>query len=498
MLFNSFHYLAFFPIVSLVYFLLPFSYGRVWLFLASCYFYMVFKPAYILILFLLIGIDFFCALRIERYEAEESKKRWLWLSLSSNVLLLCFFKYLNFLIENIVFVGRLVKPEFHIPHLDIILPIGLSFHTFQSMAYILEVYYGRQKAERNLLTYSLYVLFFPQMVAGPIERPKNLLYQFREKLSFNTQRINSGLRLILWGLFKKIAVADQLSGVIDPVFSDPIKFQGPVYFVALVSFSIQIYCDFSGYSDMAIGSARVLGFRLMRNFNNPYFAKSVPEFWNRWHISLTTWFRDYLYTPLAYLPLGKYRMAPINRMFAVIAVFLISGLWHGANWTYVIWGGINGVYLATSVFTATWRDGISRYFRLEKVAAVLNPLKVVFTFFLITFSWIFFRANTVTDAFMIIRRLGTGWSDVRLNSVVAPILYQLGYYVSRTPLEWGVLCVLIFVVLRVEVAHSKWHIGAWLDRQRRATRWTAYYVFILAILFFSIFETPKNFIYFQF
>ncbi len=297
MLFNSLEFVIFFPVVTLLYFLLPHRFRWLHLLAASCVFYMFFIPAYILILAFTIVIDYFAGILIENARGK-SRKIFLATSLAANIGVLFVFKYYNFFSENLAQIASLLNVEYALPALSILLPVGLSFHTFQAMSYTIEVYRGNQKAERHFGIYALYVMFYPQLVAGPIERPQSLIHQFYERHDFDSNRVSNGLKLMLWGLFKKIVVADNLAVFVDAVYNQPRAWDGVNLIIATIFFAFQIYCDFSGYSDIAIGAAEVMGFKLMTNFNRPYHSKSISEFWKRWHISLSTWFRDYLYIPL--------------------------------------------------------------------------------------------------------------------------------------------------------------------------------------------------------
>ena len=293
MLFNSLEFLIFFPIVTAGYFLLPFHWRWLWLLVASCIFYMAFVPIYILILVVTIVVDYFAGLLIER---TRGRKRWRYLVTSIIVTcgVLFVFKYYNFFGNNVNWIAEQFNLDFAVDPLALILPIGLSFHTFQSLSYVIEVYRGNQKAEPHFGIYSLYVMFYPQLVAGPIERPQNLLHQLREKHHFEYQRVADGLKLMAWGLFKKVVIADRLAVVVNTVYADPTAHSGGALLLASVFFAFQIYCDFSGYSDMAIGAAQVMGIRLMENFRRPFASRTTATFWTRWHISLSLWFRDYV------------------------------------------------------------------------------------------------------------------------------------------------------------------------------------------------------------
>jgi D-alanyl-lipoteichoic acid acyltransferase DltB (MBOAT superfamily) len=351
MLFNSLSFLIFFLIVSTLYFALPHRFRWILLLAASCFFYMCFVPVYILILAATIGVDFVAGILIERTPDPARKKAYLIMSIVSVCAILFVFKYFNFFNNNVAALAKVLHWNYPMKTLRLILPIGLSFHTFQSLSYVFEVYRGRQRAEKHFGLYSLYVMYFPQLVAGPIERPQNLLHQFKEVKRFDWQRLWDGASLSIWGLFKKVVVADSLAIYTDTIYNNSTQHTGTSLLLATYFFAIQIYCDFSGYSDIASGISRIYGIELMKNFETPYFAKSISEFWSRWHISLSTWFRDYLY-----IPLGGNRVSLARSMFNIGVVFLISGLWHGANWTFVIWGALHGFYYLV------WRS-------LEPVAA---------------------------------------------------------------------------------------------------------------------------------
>ncbi|MDO8490231.1 MAG: MBOAT family O-acyltransferase [bacterium] len=415
MLFNSLFFLfVFFPIVAGLYYLIPHRYRWCWLLLASCYFYMSFIPGYLLILAFTISIDYVAGIYIEKLSGAK-KRNFLLLSIVSNIGILFIFKYFNFFNANLSELASLFHWNYSLENLSIILPIGLSFHTFQSLSYIIEVYRGRQKAERNFGIFALYVMFFPQLVAGPIERPQHLLHQFTEKHSFRIGQFMSGMRLILWGLCKKVVIADRVSVFVNQIFNNAHDYAGPHFILATFLFAFQIYCDFSGYSDMARGLARTLGFELMINFNAPYFSKSVSEFWHRWHISLSTWFRDYVY-----IPLGGNRVPHTRWLGNILITFLLSGMWHGANWTFVVWGLLNGLYILTSVLTQEIRLKINRFTHYEGTAAQ-HVLSVAFTFLLIGASWIFFRARSLSDAWYIFGQILSNGGDF---SRVQPFLHQ--------------------------------------------------------------------------
>ena len=474
MLFNSIEFVIFFVLVTSLYFLLPHKYRWFLLLAASCYFYMAFVPVYILILFFTIVIDYFAGIWIE--EAQGKKKRqFLVLSLVANIGVLAVFKYYNFLNDNLTFLLHGAGWENPIPYLSILLPIGLSFHTFQAMSYTIEVYRGHQKAERHFGIYSLYVMFYPQLVAGPIERPQNLLFQFRTEHKFDYERVVSGLRLMLWGFFKKLVIADRLAIYVNAAYGNPDEHTGMTLAIATMFFAFQIYCDFSGYSDIAIGAARVMGYDLMKNFNRPYLSASISEFWSRWHISLSTWFKDYLY-----ISMGGNRV-PIPRWyFNLFFTFLISGLWHGANWTYIIWGALNGAYLVFALIRTRYIDK-----HLENKVPLPAWMKktgnILVTFILICFSWIFFRAESVQDAFLIVRKIFT------LNGPL---------FTDYTQMFYGLIGMGVLMAREIKHEYFK-NVSPLLEHRSPVIRYATYMVLIALILLIGVFD-GSQFIYFQF
>lgn len=476
MLFNSLQFCIFFIVVTTLYFILPHKFRWFLLLAASCYFYMVFVPVYILILGFTIVVDYFAGIYIEKSTGKR-RKLFLTYSLIANIGVLAVFKYYNFINDNLTTLLHGMDYKNPIPYLSILLPVGLSFHTFQAMSYTIEVYRGHQPAERNFGIYSLYVMFYPQLVAGPIERPQNLLHQFYEKHDFDYQRVSDGLKLMLWGLFKKLVVADRLSLYVNAVYGNPDQHTGLSLLLATIFFAFQIYCDFSGYSDIAIGAARVMGFKLMTNFNRPYFSKSIAEFWKRWHISLSTWFKDYLY-----ISLGGNRVSIPRWYFNLFIVFLISGLWHGANWTFIIWGALNGLYLVAALITAPFTKKLTKASGISKTKWLNELLQILFTFGLTCFAWIFFRANTVHDAFTVIRKILT---------FKGPLFVE-----NPSSLAYSFLAIALLLIAesKREYYHGKFSLfnnSHWLVRQ------VSYAVLILLILLTGIFDGGQ-FIYFQF
>ena len=460
MLFNSFDFLLFFAAVTAAYFALPHRFRWVLLLAASCVFYMTFIPKYILILAFAITVDYVAGVRIEDDPAR--RELYLWMSVATVCAVLFFFKYFNFFNANAAALAKAIHWNYPIRDLQIILPIGLSFHTFQSLSYVIEVYSGKQKAERHFGYYALYVMYFPQLVAGPIERPQNLLHQFHAPQRFDWSRVQDGLSLTLWGLFKKVVVADCLSIYVDAVY-DSGHHTGTTLLLATYFFAFQIYCDFSGYSDMARGLSRVYGIELMKNFETPYFAASIGEFWARWHISLSTWFKDYVY-----IPLGGNRVAPLRHAFNLMVVFLVSGFWHGANWTFVIWGALHGAYLIGERALGALRlPALGRW-----------PRRIV-TFHLVLLAWVFFRAKTVGAAFDILRKI----------------------LLDHGPLFWDVIIVQGVLVSAAALALDAFHrrTDYWSRPARFGPTFRAAHMFCLlfAVVLFGV-DSGAQFIYFQF
>lgn len=475
MLFNSIDFVFFFIIVTTGYFLLPQKYRWILLLAASCYFYMAFVPVYILILGFTIVIDYFAGIYIEKTEGKN-RKLLLICSLIANIGVLVVFKYYNFLNESFGYVLNDMGYKNPIPYLSILLPIGLSFHTFQAMSYTIEVYRGNQKAEKHFGIYSLYVMFYPQLVAGPIERPQNILHQMHEEHKFDYARVVSGLQLMLWGFFKKLVVADRLSIYVNSVYSHPDLHNGSSVAIASFFFAVQIYCDFSGYSDMAIGCARVMGFDLMINFKRPYFAKSISEFWGRWHISLSTWFRDYLY-----IPLGGNRVARYRVYLNLMVVFIVSGIWHGANYTFIVWGILHGFYTLSGTIFKPYGQQLAKSSGINQ--KVLNVFNILFTLLIVTFAWIFFRAATIGDAFSLIRNL---------KSIgAAPFT---GDGISN--MAHCILAILLLFIIeyKMEYLSEKFNL---ITDNRIWVRWGSTIAFLFIILLFGVFSGGQ-FIYFQF
>ena len=491
MLFNSFHFLVFFPVVTTLFFLLPHRIRWGLLLLASCYFYMVFKPEYILILAFTILVDYYAGIWIA--DASGRRRRWfLILSIFANIGILAFFKYYNFLNDSLTAILGWSGATNPIPVLDILLPIGLSFHIFQSLSYTIEVYRGHQEPERHFGYYALYVMFYPQLVAGPIERPQNILHQLHEPQVLDYARMVSGLQLMAWGFFKKVVIADRLSAFVAGPYAAPELYPGISLSLATIAFAFQIYCDFSGYSDIAIGAAQVMGIRLMTNFRQPYFSRSIAEFWKRWHISLSTWFRDYVY-----ISMGGNRVSPPRWYFNLFITFLVSGLWHGAAWTFVIWGGLNGVYLIVGVLKDRWLDSWRKGSPGRSPGFFERWRAVLVTFALTCVAWVFFRAESLSDAWLILRKLPTGLGA--LPSQLADRGFIRQYLMLGQGREDVVVVTLALVVLfGVEVWQQRESVRGRVAGWPPVVRYALYYGAVAAILLFGAFNQSQNFIYFQF
>lgn len=469
MLFNSIHFLFFLPVVIGLYYLLPQRFRWILLFLASCAFYMDFFPPYILILFSIILLDYFCGILIERNEGKK-RKLYLLISILGNIGLLSYFKYYNFFADSWNHFADSIHYWRHFRIRDIILPIGLSFHTFQSLSYTVEVYRKKQKAERHIGYFANYVLFFPQMVAGPIERYDRLGNQLHQPHSFRYENISAGFRLVLYGLFVKMCVADNLAPIVNSVYDHPEKY-GPLSVItALVAFSFQIYADFYGYSTVAMGAARMMGIQLMDNFRQPYFAVNIREFWQRWHISLSTWFRDYVF-----IPLGGSRVKTFRFFINIMIVFTVSGFWHGANYTFLIWGALHGLmYLLEYPFSKI--TAVAKLMENEFVRT-LARLK---TFVLVTLIWVFFRAEDLTKARAVFHSLfHSPAGNAETLSVSSWILLPLG----------------LFVLIELLITQKR--IDSWLSARPLAFRWSFYFAVMMCVVLFSGIKSYP-FIYFRF
>lgn len=472
MVFNSIEFLIFLPIVVLLFYLLPHKWRWLMLLAASCVFYMWFVPKYILILLVTIVIDYSAGILMERYaDQHKLKKTFFVISIVSTLAVLLVFKYLNFLTANLDQLCASLGMETHLLT-HIILPIGLSFHTFQSMSYVIEVYRGHQQAERHFGYYALYVMFFPQLVTGPIERPGNLMHQLHEKKEFRYENISKGMRLILFGFFVKMVVADHLGEYVDEVYGHLDEYNSWSVLGCMFFYSFQIYCDFFGYSTIALGSAKLMGFDLMDNFRSPYLSKNIAEFWHRWHISLSTWFRDYVY-----IPLGGSRVKFGRWVFNILVVFVLSGIWHGAAWTFLLWGFAHG--LLHIIEKALRNRFPSKESQSKWVRISVDALCVLKTFVLVTLFWVVFRA--------------TDLEHLKAIFVTAFTNFGGGEQMSVKPGMWIYLG--LFILSDIVLRNTRF--DAWCEGKPMVVRWLIYAVLVFMVIACS---SVKNFpfIYFQF
>ncbi len=411
----------------------------------------------------------------------RTRRLFLLISIVSTCLVLFSFKYFNFFVTTGSFIGRALGLSFTPHYLNLILPIGLSFHTFQSLSYVIEVYRGNQEPERNFGIYSLYVMFYPQLVAGPIERPQNLIHQFHEVHRFDSERVLSGLSIMAWGFFQKMVIADRAAIYVNRVYGNWSHSSGLELLVATVLFSVQIYADFAGYSSIAIGAAKVMGFNLMTNFNHPYFASSIGEFWRRWHISLSTWFKDYVF-----IPLGGSRSTALRTSLNLLITFTISGLWHGANWTFVIWGAYNGLLLVLEKFAAPW------YMQSGYIWTICRRC---ITLILMMIGWIFFRSQSVGQAIGIIHTIATGLS-LSLGSIESAVLIAADGSIALSVLSSTLLLIIFMFVIEAQQEIRSSTVPNQLLLSRN---WSTACVVLLfpMIMLFGVLRSSA-FIYFQF
>ncbi len=477
MLFNSFEYCLFLPIVLVIYYLLPFARRTWFLLIASYIFYMFWRWEYIIIIIAQTEIGYLGGLLLDKCDSRRKKLFCLQAVLISIFAILFFFKYFNFANNALRTTVLWLGGAYNIHNLGFLLPVGISFHTFQTASYIIDLYRGKIPVERSFSRFALFVSFFPLLVAGPIERARNLLPQFQSQQSFDTRRLTSGARLILWGLFKKVVIADRLAEYVNLIYATPDSFSGVTLALATYCFAFQIYCDFSGYSDIAIGSARMLGFDLMENFRLPYLATSISEFWQRWHISLSTWFRDYVYVSL-----GGNRVTKGRWIFNIFSVFLLSGLWHGANWTFLAWGGLHAVYYLMEAYLAA---PMTRLLEVCMVPVWVRRLCAwLLTFNLVTLAWVFFRASSISQAFMVLRKI--------FFSLSGPLYLgpsQLALYIS-------ILCIImLFTIMSLQFSGFL-PLCSQRSRLPAPLRWSACLALLFGIAILG--KSSNDFIYFQF
>lgn len=496
MLFNSLSFLIFFPIVLLIYFIIPKKIRYIWLLIASYYFYMCWNARYALLLLASTLITYVAGLVIGYCEQKVAvKKAVVAGSLILNFGILFFFKYFDFALSGIEKVLERFGVAFETPQLDILLPVGISFYIFQAVGYTVDVYRGKIDAEKNVLRYALFVSFFPQLVAGPIERSTNLLSQLRnvDKIKlWDTKRIQQGAIVMVYGYFMKMILADRIATMVDAVY-DPmnyLQYEGFTVLIAAMLFSVQIYCDFAGYTHIAIGAAKIMGFSLRDNFNTPYLAISIKDFWDRWHISLTTWFKDYLY-----FPLGGSRKGKIRKYINIFLVFLLSGLWHGAAWHYVVWGVLHGVLRIVGELTLGIREKLYTALHFKRDTLATKLWQMFFTFFLVTVLWMFFRGESVHQTLVLLKNMVTVYNPWVLTD---GSLFTLGLDAK----EWNVMLVSIGILMLIDVCkYKKIDLVAVFMKQNLWFRWGFFYLGIMAVVLFGVYGPQYNaaqFIYFQF
>lgn len=498
MQFNSFQFMIFLPIVLLVYYIIPQKKRYIWLLISSYYFYMCWNAIYIIHILFSTLITYFSALLMDIIRKKDISigRQKLYLkgcvagSFILNLSVLFYFKYFNFFIDNINYILKSIHISISIPQYDILLPVGISFYTFQALGYTMDVYREEIYAEKNFLRYALFVSFFPQLVAGPIERSKNLLKQLAVPKSFDFYQVKKAILIMIWGFFLKLVIADRIAIFVSAVYNDYELFGGYYIVVATILFAIQLYCDFYGYSTIAMGAAQLLGIQLMQNFDSPYLSGSVAEFWRRWHISLSGWFRDYLY-----IPLGGNRKGKFRKYLNIMIVFFVSGLWHGANWTYVIWGCLNGAYQIIGDLLKPIRNVMHKLFRLNPSTLSHRIMRVTVTFLLVDFTYLFFRANSIMDAFNMLKSVVTVSNPWILFD---DSLYQCGLDGKN----FRLLCIAIFILFFADICkYKKIEISEVILKQEYWFRWVAIVFSVCAILLFGIWGSSydaSNFIYFQF
>ena len=479
MLFNSLTFAVFLPIVFAAYWLLPHRFRWILLLAASYYFYMSWNVKYVVLILLTTVVSYLAAIGIEHSRTTRQKKCWLAGAAVISLGILFVFKYFNFAMDSLAAVMGMLAIPMHPVTLKLLLPVGISFYTFQTLSYVVDVYRGECAAEKHFGMYALFVSFFPQLVAGPIERTTNLLPQLKREKIFSYSKASYGLKLMAWGFFKKIVVADTLAVYVNNVYGNLSSHTGLSLIVASVFFAFQIYCDFSGYSDIAIGVSKLLGIDLMQNFRSPYFSGSVKEFWSRWHISLSTWFRDYVY-----IPLGGNRCGKLRHKLNLLITFLVSGLWHGANWTYVIWGGLHGLVQIVETTVRPKKTQVSRGWK--------QVLSVLLVFIFTTAAWVFFRAENLSDAIYVFLHA--------FDHITSPVQYVMQGLtgMALTILSCFEILLMLAVLLLFDFFSLKRDTIVRISEMKPVLRWTIYVVFLLLMLYLLPTNPSGQFIYFQF
>lgn len=482
MLFNSFNFAIFLPIVFVLYWFATKREVRlqnIILLIASYFFYACWDWRFLFLLVASTSLDYYTGIKIYDAGSKRIKKYWLWLSISANVGFLAVFKYYNFFASSFVDALSLIGLNADLRTINVIIPVGISFYTFHGLSYVIDLYKNKIKPERDVINYSVFVSFFPLLVAGPIERATHLLPQLIKKREFNYLQAMDGLKQILWGLFKKMVIADNCATYANLIFNDSSNYSGSTLVLGAIFFAFQIYCDFSGYSDIALGTARLFGIELLRNFAFPYFSRDIAEFWRRWHISLSSWFRDYLY-----IPLGGSRGSKWLRIRNMFIIFLVSGFWHGANWTFIAWGGLNALYFVPLLLQDKNRIHMQTVAQGKYFPTLKEASSILLTFSLTLVAWIFFRAENIGHAISYI------------SGIVSYDLFSVPYFLGIKEATVSAVFVILFILVEWLGREQQYAIKTIVSGWKKPFQWGFYY--LIAMLIFLFGSTNQEFIYFQF
>jgi len=484
MFFNSIDFAIFLPVVFILYWFVcnkNLKLQNTLIVIASYVFYGWWDWRFLSLILFSTLVDYIVGISLSKYNNLKTRKLLLWISISVNLGFLGFFKYYNFFINNFITAFSFFGFNISVNSLDIILPVGISFYTFQTMSYTIDVYRNKIQPTRDFVAFSAFVSFFPQLVAGPIERATNLLPQFYTYRQFDYQNAVNGMRQILWGLMKKVLIADNCAVYANMIFNNSADYSGSTLVLGAIFFTFQIYCDFSGYSDIAIGTSKLFGFNLMRNFAYPYFSRDIAEFWRRWHISLSTWFRDYVY-----IPLGGSRGSMANKIRNVFIIFLLSGFWHGANWTFIIWGALNALYFVPLLIQNRNRNNLEVVAHGKYYAGINDIMHMGLTFIMVVFAWIFFRAENVSHALSYI------------SGIFSSSLLSIPVFAGMKKAVLTLIFIILFMATEWLARHRQFALADLQDKLSKPLRWMLYLFIILTIYFFGNFTESIEFIYFQF
>jgi len=489
MLFNSLSFTLFLPVVFLLYWYGTrgnFKLQNILLLFSSYFFYACWDYRFLFLLMFSTLLDYFTGLKMDASHTKQIKKFWFWLSVIINLGFLGVFKYFNFFAESFADALSIVGIEASFWTLQVILPVGISFYTFHGLSYVIDIYNGKIKAEKNFIDYAVFVSFFPLLVAGPIERATHLLPQIQRHRTFDFSKAVDGLRQILWGLFKKIVIADSCAQYANLIFNNSDSYSGAILVLGALFFTFQIYCDFSGYSDIALGTARLFGIELLRNFSFPYFSRDIAEFWRRWHISLSTWFRDYLY-----IPLGGSKGGTLLKVRNTFIIFIVSGFWHGANWTFIIWGFLNALYIMPSILFNTNRNNLDIVAQGKYLPSLKELMQMLITFSVTVLAWIFFRAESMGHAWRFLKNMFAGlFRSSDYSKTVQFFKTEIGFIIP--------FLILFFIIIEWLGREHKYAIENWGFKFSKPIRWAFYYGLLLLIFYYAGSGTEQEFIYFQF